>query len=302
MRRIEREAREVTRDARNDRERVELVLRHFLTRFDYALETGDLEGPEAIAAFLETRRGFCTLFASASVLMLRELGISSRVAVGYSAHEWSQAEQAWLALDRDAHAWIEVHWEDLGWIAEDPTPPDRRRRAFDIFDGVLDDDSESWTARLRERLSRWIESSGRDVSLAELARILLGAPRALAEHPRGRWMAIALLLVALLTLARPRRAVRPPGAGPPPPPGSPRARFLRALARRGHPRRPSQTLRELVREARARDGFGLAGFETGLEASAVLLDAWRFGGLEPTPEDLGRVEATLDALQSGSAG
>ena len=290
MERIAREGRSVTAGAGDDRERVALLLEHFLTRFDYSLDDQALAGPPAIATFLDRRRGFCTLFSAAMVLMLREQGISSRVAVGYSAKEWSDEEQAWVARDRDAHAWVEVYWEGLGWLAEDPTPPDRVRHAFDVYDGVAEEESEAWLAKLRDRFARWIESSGQDVSLGELARLLLAGPASLSLA--WRWTLVALLAAGLLALTRPKPTQRSPAAGPPPAPNSPRARLIRALAARGHVRRPAQTLSELVREAQRREGPNLPPMDSVLAS----LESWRFGGHQPSAEALRSVEETLVAL------
>jgi hypothetical protein len=70
---------------------------------------------------LKTRKGHCEYFATATVLMLRQLGIPARYAVGYSVHEASGKK--YLVRQRDAHAWCLV-WnrERKIWENFDTTP------------------------------------------------------------------------------------------------------------------------------------------------------------------------------------
>jgi transglutaminase TgpA-like protein/transglutaminase superfamily protein len=71
-----------------------------------------------------TRRGFCQQFSSAMAVMLRTLGIPSRVAVGFtSGHRMlREGPQAWEITTQDAHAWVEVWFPSFGWLAFEPTP------------------------------------------------------------------------------------------------------------------------------------------------------------------------------------
>jgi transglutaminase-like putative cysteine protease len=66
------------------------------------------------------RSGYCQHFAGTMAVMLRLLGIPSRVAVGFSSGRRSDDE--WVVTDHDAHAWVEVWLAGHGWLAFDPTP------------------------------------------------------------------------------------------------------------------------------------------------------------------------------------
>jgi transglutaminase-like putative cysteine protease len=72
----------------------------------------------------KTRRGFCQQFASAMAVMLRTLGIPSRIAVGFTAgHRVIRGgPEAWEITTQDAHAWVEVWFPSYGWLAFEPTP------------------------------------------------------------------------------------------------------------------------------------------------------------------------------------
>jgi transglutaminase-like putative cysteine protease len=67
-----------------------------------------------------TKRGYCQHFAGAMALMLRYLGIPSRVAVGFASGRYRNGE--WVVSDRDAHMWVEVWFRGWGWVPFDPTP------------------------------------------------------------------------------------------------------------------------------------------------------------------------------------
>jgi len=70
---------------------------------------------------LRTRSGHCEYFATATVLLLRQLGIPARYAVGYAVHEASGNK--YVVRQRDAHAWCLV-WDETGktWQDFDTTP------------------------------------------------------------------------------------------------------------------------------------------------------------------------------------
>jgi hypothetical protein len=70
---------------------------------------------------LRTRSGHCEYFATATVLLLRQLGIPARYAVGYAVHEASGRK--YVVRQRDAHAWCLV-WNETSrtWQDFDTTP------------------------------------------------------------------------------------------------------------------------------------------------------------------------------------
>jgi hypothetical protein len=75
-----------------------------------------------LSRFLLTeRKGHCEYFATATVLLLRKLGIPARYAVGYAVHETSGRK--YVVRQRDAHAWC-LAWNDGKklWQDLDTTP------------------------------------------------------------------------------------------------------------------------------------------------------------------------------------
>ena len=70
---------------------------------------------------LHTRSGHCEYFATATVLLLRELRVPARYAVGYVVHEGSG--NRYVVRMRDAHAWCLVWNQRAGvWQNFDTTP------------------------------------------------------------------------------------------------------------------------------------------------------------------------------------
>ena len=79
-------------------------------------------GGDFVSHFLlNSRRGYCTYFATAMAVMARMVGLPSRYVEGYAV----QADGAeTLVTGEDAHAWVEIYFRGAGWIAFDPTPGD----------------------------------------------------------------------------------------------------------------------------------------------------------------------------------
>ncbi|WP_129309611.1 DUF3488 and transglutaminase-like domain-containing protein [Streptomyces sp. L2] len=87
--------------------------------YDTQVEVG--RGPNAIAAFLRKKQGFCVHFSFAMAAMARTLGIPARVAVGF-APGTPQADGTVSVSLKDAHAWPELYFEGVGWTRFEPTP------------------------------------------------------------------------------------------------------------------------------------------------------------------------------------
>ncbi|MEO7016545.1 MAG: transglutaminase-like domain-containing protein, partial [Leifsonia sp.] len=85
----------------------------------------DGDGSRVIAKFLEVKSGYCVHFASAMALMARTLGIPSRVAEGYlpGAANGGTANNPgqYTVTSDDLHAWPELYFAGVGWVAFEPT-------------------------------------------------------------------------------------------------------------------------------------------------------------------------------------
>ena len=76
-----------------------------------------------------TQEGYCVQFASAAALILREYGIPTRYVEGYIACDFGSNHNddavgrfATYVHDYEAHAWIEVFFDGIGWVQYECTP------------------------------------------------------------------------------------------------------------------------------------------------------------------------------------
>ena len=95
----------------------------FRTNFDYSLDIAAGHSDHALESFLKTRRGYCEQFAGSYAAMARFLGIPARVAVGFTPGNADKDDPTlYRVLGRHAHAWPEVYFPHVGWVAFEPTP------------------------------------------------------------------------------------------------------------------------------------------------------------------------------------
>jgi protein-glutamine gamma-glutamyltransferase len=112
-----------TRKARSPYEATLLLERWFRRDggFRYDEHPPQSAGQPPLVDFVEvTKLGYCQHYAGAMAVMLRLLGIPSRVAVGFTAGTWKAG--VWTVTDHQAHAWVEAWFDGFGWLAFDPTP------------------------------------------------------------------------------------------------------------------------------------------------------------------------------------
>ena len=101
-------------------------------RFTYSLRGADRdEDLDPIVDFLsENPQGHCEYFSSALTLMLRSVGIRSRMVIGFQGGEWNPLGSYYQVRQQDAHSWTEAYipageLENMpsgGWLRLDPTP------------------------------------------------------------------------------------------------------------------------------------------------------------------------------------
>ena len=83
-------------------------------------DQGQDERPDAVSLFLRSKIGYCTQFATAMVMMARQSGIPARLAIGFLPGTAQQG--TYTVRASDAHAWPELFFEGVGWLAFEPTP------------------------------------------------------------------------------------------------------------------------------------------------------------------------------------
>jgi transglutaminase-like putative cysteine protease len=115
-------------DRMNERQKIRAVSRFFQDHFHYSLNSqgriarNDRRSP--LGQFLtQTRSGHCEYFATATVLLLRQVGVNARYITGYAVQESARHGDTYLVRERHSHAWALVYHSDTAaWEQIDNTP------------------------------------------------------------------------------------------------------------------------------------------------------------------------------------
>ena len=119
---IARLARDVTAGSRDPLEAAHRLSLFLSTNYGYSLSKRETS-VDLLQDFLFVRRsGNCEYFSAALAVMLRSLDIPSRVVGGFQRGEWNPYGRYFMVRLADAHAWVEVYFDGLGWMTFDPSP------------------------------------------------------------------------------------------------------------------------------------------------------------------------------------
>jgi len=284
-------AREITGDAESRYEKA-VAVADWLGQFEYTLDQPRSqrvdEGADPLEGFLfDTRAGHCEYFATAMAVLLREVGVPTRNVNGYYGAEWNPVGEFYTVRQANAHSWVEVYFDGLGWVTFDPTPPSGR--------------NAGQNAAMFPRLAQIVDAM-RNAYLGYVIDYDLGKQLSMLENlgVTGRnadthqreinwiglawWSALPLGLVALVVAIRAMRrrlGVAPEIAA--------YQRVLAAFARRGVERRADESARRFA-ERLAREGHPAA---SQMHDFARQYEAIRFGA-EPSAS---RVEALTAAAK-----
>lgn len=103
---------------------VDVIKHYYSDEFQYTLQPGKIvDGLEEVERFLfDSKRGYCTHYASGAVMMFRTMGIPARLAQGYViAGERLKKDVRVSVQDNNAHAWTEIYIDGRGWVQLDVT-------------------------------------------------------------------------------------------------------------------------------------------------------------------------------------
>lgn len=170
---------------------VSLVRSEVNTRVSYSKKLEQMPaGADVVEYFLFTSgKGYCTHYASAGVLLLRELGVPARYVSGYvvGKEDFQKDEDGRYTakvLDSDAHAWVEIFVSGIGWIPIEmiegsDTRLDSLRMitAADGSYGIAFEDNKSYTQvyafdgeASEAGLSDWLEEAAGEKIVTEEAQ------------------------------------------------------------------------------------------------------------------------------------
>ncbi|HEY1169933.1 MAG TPA: transglutaminase domain-containing protein [Verrucomicrobiae bacterium] len=137
-----------------------IVLQQFFTekyRYDTWQGRKELRPKETMLGYflLRSRAGHCEYFATATVLMLRALGVEARYSVGYAVQETEGGPNRFVVRERHGHAWVLYYDRAEGvWKDFDTTPPDwfavEEAKNSSMFEPLKD----LWS-KMRFQISEW---------------------------------------------------------------------------------------------------------------------------------------------------
>jgi transglutaminase-like putative cysteine protease len=111
----------LTDDAPTMYDAVARVERYLTENYTYSEKTP--RAPYPLNAFLfRDEFGYCQQFSGTMALMLRMAGIPARVAAGFAPGSYNRDTGEYRVRDLDAHSWVEVFFNGIGWVTFDPTP------------------------------------------------------------------------------------------------------------------------------------------------------------------------------------
>jgi protein-glutamine gamma-glutamyltransferase len=165
--------------------------------YTYSLETTAVDSTlDPVEDFLINRKeGHCEYYASAMALMMRSLGIESRLVSGFKGGEVSLSG-AFVVSERHAHAWVEV-LVGREWKLFDPTPASRSDVVREIGEeqGLFGAISDIATGLWHQRVIR--------LSIREQRRSIY--------EPIGNWLKSKLRLLGPAGTAIARHLSKPSG-------------------------------------------------------------------------------------------
>lgn len=145
--RIARLAEQITASQANNYDKAAAIEHYLRANFRYTLQLPRTLNRDPLAVFLfERKQGHCEYFASAMAIMLRSIGIPSRIVNGFRTGEFNDLTSQYLVRASDAHSWVEVFFPGYGWISFDPTPaaPGYARSGWSRLGLYLDAAASFW--------------------------------------------------------------------------------------------------------------------------------------------------------------
>lgn len=99
------------------------ALQNYFIQNNYAYDLNYVAPDPSVEYFLfDSKRGSCSDYAAAFVLMARSVGLTARYAEGYSPDVTSR-DSVFAISDSCSHAYPEVYIQNMGWAVFEPTVP-----------------------------------------------------------------------------------------------------------------------------------------------------------------------------------
>ncbi len=174
-------------------------------QFTYDLTVMSGHSANDLERFLfETKTGYCEQFAGAYAALARSAGLPARVAVGFTPGELGDDDR-YHVFGYNAHAWPEVYFDQIGWVAFEPTPGRGAPRA-NSYTGLSPQQAtapELSTSTTSQSSPTTVGGGETATTLPDFGSDLSATGAATSTEPRswtGRFRAAAVVLVAAAAL------------------------------------------------------------------------------------------------------
>ena len=121
--RVKEKALEITRQIDNPYDKARAI-ETYLRTFEFSTKTPipDFDDDRVDYFLFESQAGYSDHFSSAMTVMLRAVGMPSRLISGYGPGVPDPDILAFVVRERDQHSWPEAYFPDIGWVEFEPTP------------------------------------------------------------------------------------------------------------------------------------------------------------------------------------
>jgi hypothetical protein len=291
---------EISKGKPTDWERAKAINDYLKQNHLYTLNPKKGAGATPLEDFLFfSKEGYCEHYATAMVMLLRHLGIPSRIVTGFLQGQWNTYGNYFLVRQQDAHSWVEAYIPGRGgrgWTTFDPTPSQGLATPVEASWLGLFVDSLRWrwarhivnyTLSDQIRMARKMES--------RLGSIQHSLRRSLSSFftggPGGRWawwvLAIPVVVIVLLKTIISKGILSGKKISRKTPEFY--LEMLSILKRRGFERRPFETPMEFA----ARTGHTVA------KSITTTFEVVRYGGRTLTETEMSGVKSSMEVLKRG---
>jgi hypothetical protein len=113
-----------TGDASDSLSRARIIEEKLRKGYRYDLDSPSGAAQDPLDDFLfHSKRGHCEFYSTAMTVMLRTLGVPARNVTGFVGGTFNRFSRSYVVRQGDAHSWVEVWADGVGWTRFDPTPP-----------------------------------------------------------------------------------------------------------------------------------------------------------------------------------
>ncbi len=194
---------------------VHFVKKFLSSRCEYSLSPGKTDDDEDfIMDFLyNKKKGYCTHFASAGVMLFRMLGIPARYCEGYfvvptesQQKDYENNKSVTIEVtDRYAHAWVEIYIQGYGWMPIEVTPGYTNEIVDEIIESTTPEQtSEKESDETTSKLSQL--ETGTTVDKEKESTDVLSKERSVQINIE-RWLGV-ILLVSIVTIVFGRKSYK----------------------------------------------------------------------------------------------